>query len=192
LIALITQILDFRQTETKGFSIDFSKVNITELLKGAYINFSALAKKKKLDYNINLPSTDIYAWADEEALHKIFSNLFNNAIKYADRKVNIRLLPQDMAASGFTIEIENDGLIVPADMREKIFKPFFRLKEALKQQGTGIGLALSRSLTELHNGSLYLKDSPAGLNVFVLCLPLKPEENSNKKVKKYKGLFKIK
>ena len=77
-------------------------------------------------------------------------------------------------------------------MRLKIFEPFYRLKESLKQQGTGIGLALAKSLTELHNGDLYVKDSPEGLNIFVLSLPFKPTENKGEKSEKNKRVQKIK
>ncbi len=184
LIALVTQILDFRQTETKGFSIDFAKVNITELLKEHYLNFSVLAKKKNLTYDISLPPTELYALADEEALNKIFSNLFNNAVKYAQNKVMIRLLPVTNDAAGFTVEFENDGAIIPAAMSEKIFEPFYRLKETIKQQGTGIGLALAKSLTELHAGNLYLKSPTTGLNVFVLYLPIQQEQGNKNKFKR--------
>jgi signal transduction histidine kinase/ligand-binding sensor domain-containing protein len=184
LIALITQILDFRQTETKGFSIDFNSVNITEILKEYYSNFLPLAAKKKLDYTIEAPSNDIMAFADEEALNKIFSNLLNNAIKYAKEKVSIRLLPLHTGADYFTIEIENDGLVIPPEIREKIFEPFYRMKESIKKQGTGLGLALARSLAELHNGRIYLKDSQSGTNIFVLSLPIKPERLANGKFKK--------
>jgi ligand-binding sensor domain-containing protein/signal transduction histidine kinase len=178
LVALITQILDFRQTETKGFSIDFQKVNITVLLKENYLNFSLLAKKKQLDYTIAVPPSEIFALADEEALNKILSNLINNAVKYAQHKVNVRLLPVENNATHLTIEIENDGLQIPDGMSEKIFEPFYRMKEATKQQGTGIGLALAKSLTELHKGHLYLKLPNNGLNVFVLSLPLKPQDKN--------------
>jgi len=185
LIALITQILDFRQTETKGFSIDFLKVDISALLKENYINFSPLAKKKNLEYNIELPSATLYSFADEEALNKIFSNLINNAVKYALSKVTIRLLTPDNNGTHFTIEIENDGLIIPVEMSEKIFEPFYRMKETAKQQGTGLGLALAKSLTELHKGNLYLKNSTS-LNVFVLCLPIKPIQENKMNFKKSK------
>lgn len=181
LIALITQILDFRQTETKGFSIDFLKVDITALLKENYENFSALAKKKQLAYNIELPSTVVNALADEEALNKIFSNLINNAVKYANSKVTVRLIPPENNGPSFTIEIENDGMIIPAEMGDKIFEPFYRLKETSRQQGTGIGLALAKSLTQLHKGNLFLKNPSGNVNVFVLCLPLKPTENTKQK-----------
>ena len=190
LIALITQILDFRKAETKGFSMDFVKVNITALLKESYVNFASLAKKRNLDYSIDCPATDITAFADEEALNKIFSNLFTNAAKYAHKKIAIRILQPADGALNFTIEFENDGLKIPAEMNHKIFEPFFRLKETFKQQGTGIGLALAKSLTELHNGNLYLKDTAGDLNTFVLCMPLQPGVNETGKIKKTNRVLK--
>jgi signal transduction histidine kinase len=63
-------------------------------------------------------------------------------------------------------------------MKEKIFEPFFRLKRTEKQKGTGIGLALARSLAQLHKGNLYLKETNNGLNTFVISLPLLPAGNN--------------
>ena len=172
LIKLVSQILDFRKIETKGFILDYTKVNVTELLQEEFHTFEDLAKRRKIHYTLECDSEDVFAFTDEEALNKIFSNLFNNAIKYAHKKVSIRLLkPSDN--STFTIEFENDGLIIPIEMRAKIFEPFYRLKETLKQQGTGIGLSLTMSLTELLHGKVFVKDTDDGLNVFVLSLPLK-------------------
>ena len=70
----------------------------------------------------------------------------------------------------FTIEIRNNGTLVPYEMREKIFEPFFRMKESEKQVGTGIGLSLSRSLAELHKGVLVLCKSINDLNIFNVTL----------------------
>jgi signal transduction histidine kinase/ligand-binding sensor domain-containing protein len=176
LVALITQILDFRQTETKGFSIDFAKVDISAVLEEEYLNFMPMAKKRNLHYTADLPATHVFAMADEEALHKIFSNLFSNAVKYAGTAVHVQLTPPDKTCHFFTITISNDGYIIPAEMKEKIFEPFYRLKETVKQKGTGIGLALARSLAELHNGNLYLKEPKEALNTFVLRLPIHPPD----------------
>jgi nitrogen-specific signal transduction histidine kinase len=169
LVDLVNQILDFRQVEAKGFSLDFSLVNLTELIKENYVSFETLAIKKKLNYHLELPSSPVYILADDEALNKIFSNLFSNAVKYGEREVNISLMEpvRDMVR----VEISNDGRIIPADMREKIFEPFVRLKESTKQKGTGIGLALTRSLTGLHGGKVYFEEEKDGMNVFVLELP---------------------
>jgi signal transduction histidine kinase len=60
-------------------------------------------------------------------------------------------------------------------MKEKIFEPFFRLKETEKQKGTGIGLALSLSLTELHKGALSLKEPENNMNVFSVSIPLRQD-----------------
>lgn len=175
LIALVTQILDFRKVENKRFSVELRKVNVTNLLKESYLNFSPLLKKRKLVYTIDCPAEDIYAIVDEEALNKIFSNLYNNAIKFAIQNVAIRLMPVHKDANYCYIEFENDGFKIPYEKREKIFEPFYRLSES-KQEGTGIGLALARSLTELINGGLYLKETTDSSIIFVLCLPIQLEK----------------
>ena len=77
-------------------------------------------------------------------------------------------------------------------MKEKIFEPFFRLKETIRQKGTGIGLSLARSLAELHNGKLYLKDSKNGLNTFVMELPVRPENSLTNKQKQNRLLINTK
>jgi len=124
-----------------------------------------------------VPASHIYAYADAEALNKILSNLLNNAIKYAEKKVFLRLLPVNNDDKNFTVEIENDGYIIPAELKEKIFEPFFRIEKTKHQMGSGIGLALSRSLTELHKGNLHMKNGQTRMNVFVLSLPIQQEMN---------------
>lgn len=172
LVDLVNQILDFRQVESKGFSLEFSPVNLTELIRENYVSFEALAVKRKISYNINLPAAPVQIQADAEALNKIFSNLFSNAVKYAERMVHIQLINPAKDDNVVRVEISNDGRNIPADMREKIFEPFVRLKESAKQKGTGIGLALARSLTELHGGKVYVSDEKNGMNVFVLEIPV--------------------
>jgi signal transduction histidine kinase/ligand-binding sensor domain-containing protein len=171
LVNLINQILDFRQTETKGFSLDFTSVNINSILQEAYLTFEPVARKRKLEYSMQLPSSNVYLMADDEALVKIFTNLFSNAVKYAERKVSIRLIQPEKEDKYLSIEIRNDGYIIPDEMKQKIFEPFYRLKQSVKQKGTGIGLALTKSLVELHKGDIYLVDPEDGMNVFVLELP---------------------
>jgi signal transduction histidine kinase/ligand-binding sensor domain-containing protein len=173
LVDLTNELLDFRKTETKGFSLDFIQIDITELLKDIYTNFETIAEQKNLAYKLLLPGKHLLAYADAEALNKILSNLLNNAIKYADKKVHIKLLPA--MGNDFIIEIENDGYIIPEELKEKVFEPFFRIEKTKRQMGSGIGLALSRSLAELHKGKLYMKKGETQMNVFVLSLPVRNE-----------------
>lgn len=178
LLDLTTQLLDFRKTETKGFSLNFVKANIADLITDAYIRFKPAAEQKRLSFTLESP-TLFNAYVDTEAFNKIMSNLLDNAVKYAERKVHIKLVTGCEQDTLFRVEVENDGYLIPPDMKEKIFESFFRIKENGKQSGTGIGLALSRSLAELHKGTLCLKEPGGNMNVFVLALPVHQEIEFN-------------
>ena len=73
------------------------------MLKDIHVNFQTIAEQKNLEYTIAVPAMHICAFADGEALNKILSNLLNNAIKYAEKKVCIRLLPLAIKDEEFTI-----------------------------------------------------------------------------------------
>ena len=179
LIDLTNQLLDFRQTEIKGFSLNFVKANVSELLEDTYINFKTLAEQKDLAFEIELPPNRLSAYIDIEAFNKILSNLFSNAVKYSEKKVMVRLMPFREGDSSFTISITNDGHLIPYEMKEKIFEPFFRLKGTEKQKGTGIGLALSRSLAQLHTGTLELRPPEHDMNIFILTMPMHQNNEFN-------------
>lgn len=175
LIDLSNQLLDFRQTEIQGFSLNYVQADISELLEETYLNFKPLAEQKNLSFLMDIPPAHLSAFVDTEAFTKILTNLFSNAVKYAATKVFVCLLPFQKHDNFFTIEIRNDGYLVPYDMKEKIFEPFFRLKETEKQKGTGIGLALSRSLAQLHKGVLDIKKPEHGMNIFYLTIPMQQQ-----------------
>lgn len=124
LINLTNQILDFRQTERKGFSLDFDNVNIAEVLQETHLMFEPFAKKRKLAYSLHLPIVPISTMADAEALNKIFSNLISNAVKYAEKEVSIKLLVPIEEDNFLRIEISNDGFIIPDKMKEKSLNLF--------------------------------------------------------------------
>jgi ligand-binding sensor domain-containing protein/signal transduction histidine kinase len=172
LVDLTNQLLDFRQTEIRGFSLSFTRQNISELVEDTFLSFVPLAEQKDLRFSMCPASQKIVAFIDAEAFNKILTNLFSNAVKYAHSKVEVCLLPVKKDDKTFTVEIKNDGYIIPYDMKEKIFEPFFRLKETEKQKGTGIGLALSRSLAQLQKGVLDLKEPENDMNVFFITMPL--------------------
>jgi len=176
LLELTNQLLDFRKTETNGFSLSFVKTDITELLADIFLRFKPMAEQKNMQYEFKHLPKNLYAYVDIEAFTKIISNLINNAIKYGRSVVEVELLELQPDEGTFSIEIRNNGHIVPYEMREKIFEPFFRLKESEKQIGTGIGLSLSRSLTGLHKGVLVLSKPVDDLNTFLLTLPVHQDE----------------
>jgi ligand-binding sensor domain-containing protein/signal transduction histidine kinase len=172
LLALTNQLLDFRSTEQKGFSLNFVKVDLTKLLREIWQNFQPAAERRCIQYKLSVPEKPFFAYVDPEALIKIVSNLLDNAIKYGRSRAEVHLLPPDENDSFFKIEVRNNGTILQPEDAEYIFEPFFRLKEHDKKQGTGIGLAISRTLAELHNGTLELSEPRDCFNIFVVTLPV--------------------
>jgi ligand-binding sensor domain-containing protein/nitrogen-specific signal transduction histidine kinase len=171
LIDISNQLLDFRKIEVQGFSLNCEKTNISELLQDIHESFQPLAERRNLDYSLHMPVKELYALADNDSLQKIISNLYSNAVKYSDKVIETRLLWQEKE-NQFCIEIRNDGFLIPAEIKEQIFEPFFRIKETNHHTGTGIGLAISRALAELHKGTLELKEPENGFNIFILKLPI--------------------
>lgn len=173
LIQLTNQLLDFRKAETDNMSLTFTKTDINSLLSEVFNDLKYLARDKSLKYELVMPRMSLTAIVDEEALKKIFINLIHNAIKYAASEVNIKLLPFNSDDIMFNVEFRNDGNKIPADKKEKVFEPFYRMNESDKDTGTGIGLPLSRSLAELHKGTLSLIiTEQAHKNLFLLSIPI--------------------
>ncbi|WPU95228.1 two-component regulator propeller domain-containing protein [Mucilaginibacter sabulilitoris] len=172
LLSLTTQLLDFRKTESNGFSLNFVKVNITTLLNEVWTGFQSAAEQKNIDYQLLTPPKPLFAYIDPEALTKVISNLIDNAIKYGRSVIITELLPHHKNDGFFSIQVRNNGRLIPAEFQEKIFEPFFRLKGNEKKPGTGIGLSLSRALVELHKGRLQMIEPADGFNIFVITLPV--------------------
>ena len=169
LLNLTNQLLDFRKTETRGFRLNFTECDVVAVLRETYFRFTSLAKQKGLDFILELPQECFMADVNQEALTKIISNLLNNGVKYASTYLRISLETDEKV---FHIRTFNDGEMILDTMKEEIFKPFVRLdKEDEVTTGTGIGLALSRSLAELHQGSLMMEKGEE-VNCFCLTLPV--------------------
>lgn len=95
--------------------------NISQLIRETYIRFNPAAQQNGLKFQTDLPEQDFNAPVDKEALTKILSNLFNNAVKYATSSIHVSLIPPcGMKEPGyFSIMVSNDGHPIPHDMQEK-------------------------------------------------------------------------
>lgn len=133
LMHLANQLLDFRKIEMDGFSLNFIRTNISALLCEQYIRFKTYAEQRKIDMSFNYVE-NLYASADEEAVNKIFNNLMDNAIKYADTKVAIELSYISNEKSNYKLIVANDGFIIPDESREIIFESFHRIQKTATLQ----------------------------------------------------------
>lgn len=168
LLTLINQILDFRKIDANKVTMNFVICNISSIVDEVYQEFLPMVLSANKKIQVSTPEQDIYAWVDRGSFKKILNNLFSNAVRYSDNTINVRLEEDE---SRFCMIMENDGEIVPHDMADKIFDPFYQLKKnANINASSGIGLSLARSLTELHHGTLKY-ESMRSMNVFTLTVP---------------------
>jgi ligand-binding sensor domain-containing protein/signal transduction histidine kinase/DNA-binding response OmpR family regulator len=173
LLNLVNQLLDFRKTELGNISLTFVKTNVSDLIRETHLRFSQKIDSRNVHFNLIMASSDIYAYVDHEALKKILSNLFNNAIEYSKSQI---ILSLTSSKGFFSLVIKNDGNLIPAHLKNKIFEPFFRATGTENKSGSGIGLSLAHSLVDLHKGSLKLDTSDASMNSFELRLPMHQEK----------------
>ncbi len=173
LLSLTNQLLDFRKIESENYPLNLEDTNIPELLRQVFLNFVATAEKKGIELRFSLSNQPTMARVDKEAFTKIVSNLLDNSIKYGFRNVGVNI---HTGEEYLTIEFQNDGPPIPPEFHEKIFEPFFRMPDNSKSKGSGIGLALARSLAELHHGALTLVEG-ADYNKFILSIPFDKNEN---------------
>ena len=103
------------------------------------------------------PPQDFLAVVDAEGLTKIISNLMTNATKYTRDRVAL-CCHVDAAAGCYTISVEDNGMGISQENREKIFRPFFQAKD--NKPGTGIGLSIVHNLVEAHDGEIKVESEP--------------------------------
>ena len=175
LLGLINQLLDFRKVDNNKYLPNYTRINVNELIEDCTAQFDFMIRQKKKKFQIQLPEKPVFAIADKDGLTKIFNNLFSNAIKYSRSYVDIKL---EQISDCFLVHTKNDGEVIPPELKEKIFEPFFQLKkDSNTPSSSGIGLSIARSYAEFQNGTLDV-DSNAEFTAFTLKLPLEQREYS--------------
>ncbi len=176
LLKLTNQLLDFRKTEKEMFKLNFIKTDIYELVESTFNLFLPYSEEKMISVQLHSPLNHFNLAVDREAITKILSNLLSNALKFAESKVDVFLEPETVQGN-LRIRVNSDGKLIPNDLSEKIFEPFYQLDfDKPGEKGTGLGLSLARSLAELHHGRLFLDTSYRKYNSFVLELTKYQEE----------------
>jgi PAS domain S-box-containing protein len=167
--SLIDDVLDLSKVEAGRVELSRDMVNLSELFRDIKGTFSLEAKRKNLEFNLtmddHLPETIL---SDHKILRQILVNIVGNAVKYTEKgSVSISVSQQSMERTDSSLvvfTIKDTGCGISASERSKLFKAFgqTRSKSSTKQQGTGLGLILSKKLAILLGGDVELKDSKPG------------------------------
>ena len=188
LLDLTGQILDFQKMDSETHALKFETVDINTLVQDIIDRFEMTISTRKKELLCKLPERQILATVDKDAVIKILSNLFNNAMKYSDKYIEIILDTQD---DTFSVSVKSDGEKITGENRYRIFEPFYQAANKTDNGGVGIGLPLCRTLAHLQGGTIeLLDDDEPGINTFRLTLPLKaaieePEINASPVMTEY-------
>ncbi|WEK17655.1 MAG: two-component regulator propeller domain-containing protein [Candidatus Pedobacter colombiensis] len=161
LTRLVNELMDFRKQEAGKMTLNVAPENIVVFAKEIFLSFQYLAIKHHIDYQFNNDEDQIEVYFDPEQLEKVFYNLLSNAFKFTP-EYGIIILSVKRAEKGFVeIKVLDNGKGIPEESRDKLFTNFYQVKDPLsRNNGTGIGLALSKKIARLHHGDLILLPDP--------------------------------
>jgi len=146
----------------------FEKISARQLLLYVQKLLQEDLNHYKIELKLNLPENDISLWADEEQLQLIFINLLKNAMEALSETEKPTISITIITTQNFYyINIEDNGEGIVPEALDRIFIPFF----TTKKQGSGIGLALSRQIMQLHKGKLSVSSTPGVNTTFTLQFP---------------------
>ncbi|MBE6687301.1 MAG: HAMP domain-containing histidine kinase [Ruminococcaceae bacterium] len=168
---LINEFFDITRLNLQTIETQRSRVNLTVLLVQILNEFYPMLEEKKLTV-IQSIDNDLILYADADKLARVFDNLFRNAVNYSYNNTNI--LCSAKRQNGYiTVTIKNKGDDIPKEKLCRIFDKFYRADPSRKSStgASGLGLAISKQIVELHNGRISA-DCNDGITEITVVLPV--------------------
>lgn len=193
ILRLVNQLMDIRKIDKGQMSLKFQEMDIVGFIRDLYYTFEYQANARHITLSFQTEMESLQAWIDPKNFDKVILNIISNAFKFTPEngEINIYLRTgKDMNAPRplqhyFEIIVEDNGIgIDPAEIG-RIFERFYQIRNSHNNSnvGTGIGLHLSRSLIELHHGTIEAEnneDKPGSR--FIIRLPLGKEHLSAEEI----------
>ncbi len=173
ILDLVNQLLDFARMEAGAMKIYPQPLDLRDTFDQLVEAFRPLAEKKNIELNLELPDNLPIASVDPKLIQRVLINLLSNALKFTPENGTVQIAMTNITG-GLAFEVRDSGPGVPLPDREKIFGRFFRSDQDQSYQGTGIGLALSKAIVDLHGGDIKVTESDEGGACFRVILPLAP------------------
>jgi len=185
LLSLINDILDISKVEASKMELELARINLTELCQGTVAMFSEKARKQqiKLSYAVDASMDNVIVIADGRKIKQILYNLVDNGIKFNLPQgfvaITVQKVSETIAPMAVQIVVEDGGIGIADEDQAKLFLPFSQLAQSYydkQTEGTGLGLALTKHLVELHGGTITLQGEFGQGCRFIVLLPLVQEK----------------
>lgn len=173
LLRLVNQLLDVSRLEHGRLHLQARHADLVAFIKGLGQAFLALAERKRITLAIHVPAQPLWAFFDTEQMEKVLYNLLGNAFKFtpAGGRITVQVSRDDHHA---IITVQDDGPGIAPDHLPRLFDRFYQADSSSTRRhpGTGIGLALVKSLVELHRGQIAVDSTLGAGTTFTVQLPL--------------------
>jgi len=159
LLSLINDILDISKVESGNMILSEEQIDLSDLIASVVRLVKQRARENQLDLNVEIRGTLPILYADERKVKQVLMNLLSNAVKFTEPGGAVTLKAWHQMDSGFVFQVIDSGIgMAPHDI-PKALSQFGQIDSDLnrKYDGTGLGLPLSKSLVEMHGGSLDLQ-----------------------------------
>ena len=169
---LTEDLLTLARVESGEDRLQPAAVSSNELLRDAQTSFSELAKAKGLTIEIS-GTADVMVFADRDAIHQVFANLIDNALKYASGTKKIEIGATDRFGS-LEFYVRDFGQGIPSEHLPRLFERFYRVDKARSREagGTGLGLAIVKHIVLNHGGQAGVTSELGHGSVFWFRIPL--------------------
>jgi two-component system, OmpR family, phosphate regulon sensor histidine kinase PhoR len=169
---IVNKILSFSQMDAGKKVLDFKSVNLATLVTEVLETYEFHLKKEGFTISSKL-NTEVNIMADRDAIVELIINLLDNAIKYSEqtKKIEIEVTADRKYAS---LSVRDHGIGISKKDQRYIFDKFYRAStgDLAKKQGTGLGLALVKQITDFHKGNLELISDKGKGSTFIVHFPL--------------------
>ena len=179
LLDLVNEVLDLSLVESGQLAVTLGPVSLADVLMDCQATMAPLANKQGLQIHTHLPQPDCMLHADTARLKQVCIVLISNAIPYNRADGSIEIHCTTPTPGTMRVTVVDTGAGLSADKLGQLFQPFNRLgRESQNQEGIGIGLALSKRLIELMQGSVGAESQVGGGSAFWFELPLSAGSNA--------------
>jgi len=164
-------LLEMARIEHGTVSLERVDIDACALVREVVDDHRTLAEQRGQSLQLRCSDENVVIMADVGRLRRALGNLIANAIKYAPERSPI-VVQTTRDSESFVVRVTDDGPGVSPAERDHIFEKFSRGRRSATVTGAGLGLAIARSLAELHGGSLRYEDAEGGGATFVLSVPV--------------------
>jgi len=161
LLSLINDVLDLSKIEAGMVELDLEEVDLDEVIDGALRMVEVRARRAGISHVRTPKYTDAIVWADRLRLKQILLNLLSNAVKFSHDNGRVTVETTVTDGGGVRIDVVDEGVGMRPEDVPRALEAFHQLESTpeRKQQGTGLGLPLTRQLVELHGGVFRLESA---------------------------------